>query len=161
MRRRWFAVSACSRAARGGRWTARCSRACSASVGRPAQLVVRIAAMLVIHSMVARAYTTALSQSATTALGIVFRLETMALFVGLGWAARPGAFVGQNLGGAEPGPRQAEQLYAALYNAVMMALLFVAYRVFGERIVRFFDTDPEVIRVGVDYLRSVGRVTWA
>lgn len=127
-------------------------------VGWPSstQLVVRIAAMLVIHSMVARAYTTALSQSATTALGIVFRLETMALFVGLGWGSAAQTFVGQNLGALNPARAKQSGLYAALYNAVMMALLFVAYRVFGERIVRFFDTDPEVIRVGVDYLRSVG-----
>lgn len=63
-------------------------------VGWPSstQLVVRIAAMLVIHSLVARAYTTASDQSATTALGIVFRLETMALFVGLGWGSAAQTF---------------------------------------------------------------------
>ena len=58
--------------------------------------------MLVVHSLVARAYTTDTDQSATTALGIVFRLETMALFVGLGWGSAAQTFVGQNLGAGSP-----------------------------------------------------------
>ena len=63
-----------------------------------AQLVMRIAAMLLTHSLVARAFTTEQDQTASTALGIVFRLETMALFVGLGWGSAAQTFVGQNLG---------------------------------------------------------------
>jgi len=56
-----------------------------AELGWPSstQLVVRISAMLLVHSLVARTFTTETDQSATTALGIVFRLETMAFFVGL------------------------------------------------------------------------------
>src|SRR6185295_13447722 len=72
------------------------------------QFVVRMLAMLVTHSLVARAFTTATDQSATTALGIVFRLETMALFVAMGWGSAAQTFVGQNLGaihdGAASGP---------------------------------------------------------
>ncbi len=79
-----------------------------------AQLVVRILAMLVLHSLVARAFTTPTDQSATTALGIVFRLETMALFVGLGWGSAAQTFVGQNLGRAKPRARQTERLVRGL-----------------------------------------------
>ena len=46
----------------------------------------------------ARAFTTPDDQSATTALGIVFRLETMALFIAMGWGGAAQTFVGQNLG---------------------------------------------------------------
>jgi Na+-driven multidrug efflux pump len=120
-----------------------------------AQLVVRIAAMLFVHSLVARAYTTAFDQSATTALGIVFRLETMALFVSLGWGSAAQTFVGQNLGAGKR--RRAEQSgwYAALFNAVMMGLLAMLYLAFGRQLVAFFDSDPRVVETGRSYLQAV------
>jgi Na+-driven multidrug efflux pump len=127
-------------------------------VGWPSsvQLVVRILAMLAMHSLVARAYTTAESQTASTALGIVFRLETMALFVGLGWGSAAQTFVGQNLGANRPERAKQSGWYAAWYNAVMMALLALAYLVYGRSIIGFFDEDPSVIAVGVDYVSTVG-----
>ncbi|GMV13745.1 MAG: MATE family efflux transporter [Myxococcales bacterium] len=127
-------------------------------VGWPSstQLVVRIAAMLVMHSLVARAYTTSSDQSATTALGIVFRLETMALFVGLGWGSAAQTFVGQNLGAGTPERARQSGWYAALYNAAMMALLALAYRAFGHDIIAFFDRDARVIDVGQSYVAAVG-----
>jgi putative MATE family efflux protein len=120
------------------------------------QLVVRIAAMLVTHSFVARAYTTETDQSATTALGIVFRLETMALFVGLGWGSAAQTFVGQNLGAGATQRAKASGGYATLYNALMMALVALAYRAFGPQIVAFFDPAPEVVRVATEYIAWVG-----
>jgi putative MATE family efflux protein len=120
------------------------------------QLVVRIVAMLLMHSVVARAYTTETDQSATTALGIVFRLETMALFVGLGWGSAAQTFMGQNLGAGAPARAKASGWYAAGYNAVMMALLAVVYRTWGERIVGFFDATPAVVDFAGGYIRWVG-----
>jgi Na+-driven multidrug efflux pump len=121
-----------------------------------AQLVVRILAMLLTHSLVARAYTTATDQSATTALGIVFRLETMALFVGLGWGSAAQTFVGQNLGAQNPARAKQSGWYAAAYNAAMMGALAICYVVYGERIVGVFDSDPEVLKPALSYLRWVG-----
>jgi Na+-driven multidrug efflux pump len=121
-----------------------------------AQLVVRILAMLFVHSLVARAYTDLHDQSATTALGIVFRLETMALFVGLGWGSAAQTFVGQNLGAGQLRRAELSGWYAAGLNAAMMALLAIGYRVAGRDIVAFFDADPRVVEVGVSYLDGVG-----
>src|SRR5450631_847105 len=121
-----------------------------------AQLVVRILAMLLTHSLVARAFTTATDQSATTALGIVFRLETMALFVGLGWGSAAQTFVGQNLGAKNPERAKQSGWYAAAYNAVMMGALAICYLVYGERIVGFFDSDPKVLAPALSYLEWVG-----
>jgi putative MATE family efflux protein len=127
-------------------------------VGWPSstQLVVRILAMLAVQSLVARAYTTATNQDATTALGIVFRLETMALFVGLGWGSAAQTFVGQNLGAAHTERAKWSGWYAALYNALMMAALGLAYRSFGGKIVGFFDPSPSVVAIGIDYVSAVG-----
>lgn len=128
------------------------------NIGWPtsAQLVVRIAAMLVTHSMVARAYTTETDQSATTALGIVFRLETMALFVGLGWGSASQTFMGQNLGACAPSRAKSSGWYAMGYNAVMMALLAFLYRAYGGAIVGFFDGEDRVVAFATEYIRWVG-----
>lgn len=119
------------------------------------QLVVRIAAMLVTHSVVARAFTTDADQSATTALGIVFRLETMALFVGLGWGSATQTFMGQNLGAGNLRRAKASGWYATLYNAVMMVVLTVVYRLFGPQIVDFFDSTHSVVAFASDYITWV------
>jgi putative MATE family efflux protein len=120
------------------------------------QLVVRICAMLVVHSLVARAYTTATDQSATTALGIVFRLETMALFVGLGWGSAAQTFVGQNLGAGSPERAKQSGWYAAVFNALMMIMLALAYRHWGGQIIGFFDDHPQVVAIGMSYIDYVG-----
>jgi len=113
-----------------------------------AQLVVRIMAM--------RAFTTPTDQSATTALGIVFRLETMALFVGLGWGSAAQTFVGQNLGAKNPERAKRSGWYAASYNAVMMGALALCYTVYGRSIVSFFDADPAVLEPALSYFKWVG-----
>ena len=121
-----------------------------------AQLVVRIVAMLVTHSLVARAFTTATDQSATTALGIVFRLETMALFIGLGWGSAAQTFVGQNLGARNPERAKRSGWYAALYNSAMMGAVALCYTLYGRSIVGFFDSDPDVLAPALSYFRWVG-----
>lgn len=128
------------------------------NVGWPtsAQLVVRIGAMLVIHSIVARAFTTETDQSATTALGVVFRLETMALFIGLGWGSAAQTFMGQNLGAGNPHRAQASGWYATGYAVVMMTLLAVFYRQSAGPIVAFFDRTPAVVAFASEYVRWVG-----
>jgi putative MATE family efflux protein len=121
-----------------------------------AQLVVRILAMLLTHGLVARLFTTEQDQTATTALGIAFRLETMALFVALGWGSAAQTFMGQNLGAANPIRAKRSGWLAATYTAIAMALLALAYRAFGPSIVGFFDSDPLVVSVAIEYFRWVG-----
>ncbi len=121
-----------------------------------AQLVVRILAMLLTHALVARLFTSETDQTATTALGIAFRLETMALFVALGWGSAAQTFVGQNLGAANPERAKKSGWLAATYTALAMALLALSYRAFGANIVGFFDSDPAVIAVAIGYFQWVG-----
>jgi putative MATE family efflux protein len=120
------------------------------------QLVVRISAMLMVHSVVARAFTTDTDQTATTALGIVFRLETMAFFVGLGWGSAAQTFIGVNLGAGNTARAKAAGYYAAAYNAAMMGGLALLYLVFGREIVAFFDDDRRVVETAMSYLTRVG-----
>jgi putative MATE family efflux protein len=119
------------------------------------QLVARMAAMLLTQSLVARAFTTAGDTSATTALGIVFRLETMSLFVAMGWGSAAQTFVGQNLGaGFVARARRAGWLTAA-YNAALMVLIVIGFRAAAEPIIRFFDEDPRVVALAAGYIALV------
>ena len=119
------------------------------------QLVARIIAMLVAHAFVARAFTTETDQSASTALGVVLRLETMALFVGLGWGSASQTYMGQNMGAGQLDRAKASGWYAAGYDAVMMAGLAVIYVSYGPQIVSFFEDDPRVVGIAVEYLKWV------
>jgi putative MATE family efflux protein len=120
-----------------------------------AELVVRMSAMLLTHALVARVFTTATDQSATTALGIVFRFETMALFVSIGWGSAAQTFVGQNLGARKLERAKHSGYWATLYNAVSMAVLALVYLAFSARIVGFFDADPQVLSMASSYLSWV------
>jgi len=120
-----------------------------------AELVVRMSAMLLTHALVARAFTTATDQSATTALGIVFRFETMALFISIGWGSAAQTFVGQNLGAAQPERAKQSGYWATAFNVASMAALSLAYLAFSARIVGFFDADPQVLSIANSYLSWV------
>ena len=122
------------------------------------QLVVRMAAMLLTHSLVARAFTTESDTSATTALGIVFRMEMMALFVAMGWGSAAQTFVGQNLGAGEEARARQSGWAAAAFNAVVMVGVSLAFQRAGTPIIAFFDDDPEVVAIAASY---VGVVAWS
>ena len=121
-----------------------------------AQLVLRVAGMLFVQSLGARAFTTESDQTISTALSIAFRLETMALFVALGWGSASQTFVGQNLGAGNTTRAKGSGYYAALYNAAMMAILAIFYRTSGASIVAFFDSEPRVVATALTYFTWVG-----
>ncbi len=126
-------------------------------VGWPssAQLVLRVLSMLFIQALVARAFTTAQDQTATIAIGVIFRLETMALFMALGWGSAAQTFVGQNLGAGQRRRAQTSGWLAAAYAAGMAVVVSALYTHFGYPMVRFFDPDPKVVTVALSYLELV------
>jgi putative MATE family efflux protein len=120
-----------------------------------AQFVVRIAAMILVNSLVARFFTTADDQTATTAMGLVFRLDTMALFVAMGWGSAAQTFVGQNLG-AKQRPRATKTGWiTAAYDALTNVLLIVLVYRAGETVLRVFDDDAAPVAIALDYLKVV------
>ena len=127
-------------------------------VGWPssAQFVVRIFALLITLSVVARAFTTPEDQSASTALGVALRLETLALFVSIGWGSAAQTFVGQNLGAGQEGRAFSGAKWAAGFNGACMVGLACLYLGVSDVIVRFFDDDQQVVIVASEYLHIVG-----
>jgi putative MATE family efflux protein len=120
-----------------------------------AQFVVRIAAMLLVNSLVARFFTTATDQTATTAMGLVFRLDTMALFVAMGWGSAAQTFVGQNLGGRKERRAIHAGWWAAFYDAITSGLLVAMALGAGATILGYFDADAAPVAIGLEYLRAV------
>lgn len=119
------------------------------------QFFLRIAAMLLINSLVARFFTTATDQTATIALGLVFRLDTMALFVAMGWGAAAQTFVGQNLGAGRPDRARRSGWITTAYDAVTNILLFAVIVRYGEAILRVFDDETAPVTIALQYLHIV------
>lgn len=120
-----------------------------------AQFFLRISAMLLVNSLVARFFTTKDDQTATTAMGLVFRLDTMALFVAMGWGNAAQTFVGQNLGAKKDARAKKSGWIATAYDVVTNVLLILAIYAWGEAILRVFDDDAAPVSIALDYLRVV------
>ncbi|OJY26599.1 MAG: hypothetical protein BGO98_06130 [Myxococcales bacterium 68-20] len=120
-----------------------------------AQFVLRISAMLLVNSLVARFFTTKDDQTATTAMGLVFRLDTMTLFVAMGWGNAAQTFVGQNLGANEERRARRSGWFAGIYDVVTNVLLVAAIFHWGEAILRIFDNQTPPVMIGLDYLHVV------
>jgi putative MATE family efflux protein len=120
-----------------------------------AQFVLRIAGMLLVNSLAARYFTTEDDQTASTAMGLVFRLDTLALFVAMGWGSAAQTFVGQNVGAGSIGRARRSGWITAGYDAVTnvgIALLAVEW---GRPILRLFDADPAPLAIAMQYLHVV------
>ncbi len=120
-----------------------------------AQFVVRIAAMLLVNSLVARFFTTATDQTATTAMGLVFRLDTMALFVAMGWGSAAQTFAGQSLGAGRERRAVHAGWWAVGYDALTNVLLVALALGAGATVLGYFDADAAPVAIGVEYLRAV------
>lgn len=119
------------------------------------QLVVRVLAVLAVIRFAQDGFTTEEDQSVSTALGIVLRWETMALFVGLGWGSASQTFMGQNMGFKNHARAHASGWVMALYNAIMMAAFAGLCAVGGSVLISAFSSDPRVIDIGVEYFAWV------
>lgn len=120
-----------------------------------AEFVVRIVAMLILASFVARVLTTDQDQSAQSAMGIVFRLDTMVLFVSMGWGNGAQTFVSQNLGAGALERAKRSGVIFALYAAASLAVFSIWLGYSGRSVLAFFDSEPHVLAHAVAYLDAV------
>jgi putative MATE family efflux protein len=127
------------------------------SLGWPtsSQLVLRVLAVFLVVALAQRMYTSEDDQSLSTALGLVLRLETMALYVSLGWGSAAQTFVGQNLGAGQRTRAKNSGWHAAGYNTLMMGFFVVLCLMYGDDFVAFFDNAPDVLSDAKHYLHIV------
>lgn len=120
-----------------------------------AQFFLRIAAMLFVNSIVARFFTSENDQTASTAMGLVFRLDTMALFVAMGWGTAAQTFVGQNLGAKQEARARKSGWITSAYDVVSNVALVMAVFAYGEAILRIFDPEAGPVSLALQYLHVV------
>lgn len=121
-----------------------------------AQLVVRIGAILVVLSLINASYVTATDTSTLTAYSICLRLETLVLFLGMGWGAAASSFIGTNLGAGLRERAYRAGWWAAAYDAVLIGGLVWVFTANADTIVGFFEHSPEVLAAGRTYIGVVG-----
>lgn len=121
-----------------------------------AAFVVRVAAVLLVTALVHHAYTTPANSDAGTAYALCLRLETMALFVSMGWGGCAQTFTGMCLGaGDAPRATRAAWITAA-YNLLTMLALAAAFLHGGRAALGFFTASAPVLDRAELYLRAVG-----
>jgi len=112
-----------------------------------AQLSLRGIMGIVLMSLV-----TAFGTKAVAAFGVGHRLFMFALFPGFGFGIAAASLVGQNLGAGNADRSRSSANLTALYYIIFLTLLIVAFLVFPESLIRFFDSDDVVVEIGAKML---------
>ena len=120
------------------------------------QLVVRIGAVLLVIALVHRYFTTDADSAAGTAYALCLRMETLALFVSMGWGSAAQTVVGTNVGAGNPLRARRGAWTAAGFCVATMAGLAVLFVDEGERFLRFFTPEAGIVARAMAYLVRVG-----
>jgi putative MATE family efflux protein len=107
------------------------------------EMLIQSAAALVILKIVAPFGTAALA-----AFGVATRIRMMLLMPGIGVGYAAGVMVGQNLGAGSPGRARHSSWLALLVYYVMLVPVVVCLIFFSYQVVRLFNSDPDVMRLG-------------
>lgn len=121
-----------------------------------AQYGVRVLAILCLLAVVAHLFTTENDPSALSAMGVCIRLDTIGLFMGMGWGSAAATFVGQNLGAGQFKRAAAAGWYAAAINGALLLLVGLAYMLFARQVTGLFTPDGAVVETSRMYLLAVG-----
>lgn len=83
---------------------------------------------------------------------VAMRIDSMAALPAMNFAAALSTFVGQNLGANKP-ERVRAGLLATLKMTTLISVVMTAVAIlFSSRLIAAFTSDPEVIRIGAEYL---------
>ena len=92
---------------------------------------------------------------ATAAYSVVFRIDSFAALPAMNFANALSTFVGQNLGAGKP-QRVRSGLWATFrMTSIVSVSITVIAMIFAGPLMRLFTQAPEVVEIGVDYLRIV------
>jgi putative MATE family efflux protein len=90
---------------------------------------------------------------AVAAYGIGLRLRMMFLLPAFSFGAAAATLVGQNLGAKQPDRAHRTAWLATLINAAIMTAIGLLLFIFSENVIGLFNKNPEVIFIGVKYLK--------
>ena len=90
------------------------------------------------------------------AYSVVLRINSIASLPAMNFAAALATFVGQNLGAGKTHRATKGLKETILMSSLVSVSVSILVIVFGKFLVALFTPDPEVIRIGKDYLMIVG-----
>jgi len=90
---------------------------------------------------------------AVTAYTIGMRLRMIVMMPGFGVANAVAPLVGQNLGAGKPKRAEKSAWMGVTFGAGIMAFIGIGYIILANLIMRAFTQNPEVIHIGVLYIR--------
>lgn len=94
--------------------------------------------------------------AAVATLTVGMRIESLAFMPGFGYSMAAMTLVGQNLGAKQPERAEQAGWFCSWQAMGIMTLVGAAFLIFPEPIIRFFTHDPDVIPLGIGYLRANG-----
>ena len=116
------------------------------------QFIIASGSWIILAKIVAETGGTAASA------GYQIAIRNLVFFILPAWGLSNAAatLVGQNLGAKQIDRAEKSVWIAAKYNAIFMSFVMVLFVFFSNYIVRFFTTDPEVVRHGSQALQIMG-----
>jgi putative MATE family efflux protein len=112
------------------------------------QMALRSIVGLVLMTIVAR-----YGNSAIAAYGIGLRIFSVVLMPGFALATSAATLVGQNLGAKKFFRAKMCAWQAAGFNALLMGVVGVFFFLFSANLISIFNANPNVIKLGSEYLR--------
>jgi len=116
-------------------------------------ILMRIVAFYDKKMHVAEASTTTAEMPAVSAYTIGMRLRMIVMMPGFGVANAVAPLVGQNLGSGKSKRAEKSAWVGVAFGAGIMAFIGIIYIVLANFIMRAFTQDPEVVRIGIVYVR--------
>ncbi|NOQ27429.1 MAG: MATE family efflux transporter [Bacteroidales bacterium] len=90
------------------------------------------------------------------AYSVAARIDSLAALAGMNFAAALATFTGQNIGAKKIERIKAGLIATLKMSSVISILISAVVLIFGHFIMDLFTNDPEVIRIGREYLTIVG-----
>lgn len=90
------------------------------------------------------------------AYSVATRIDSLASMPAMNFSAALSTFVGQNIGAKKIDRVRSGFLATLKMSSILSVIVSAVVLIFGDFIVRLFTTDPEVIRIGKEYLVIVG-----
>lgn len=90
---------------------------------------------------------------AIAAYGVGIRLIMLVMMPGFAFAAAAQTLVGQNLGAKNPARSERSAWTAFAYYAMFMFVMALLFYFFSNNVIGIFSNNPEVIKIGTDFLR--------
>ncbi|MCK4352166.1 MATE family efflux transporter [candidate division WOR-3 bacterium] len=92
---------------------------------------------------------------AIAAYGICIRVNMIVMMPGFGLGAAAATLVGQNLGAKKPKRAERSAWITLGFYELIMVVVGALFFIFAQTLIKIFNTNPEVVRMGMTFLRIV------